>query len=42
MQPINSQGHNMYGLKYISLKEVKVCLFNNEFKVRLQKVTYLG
>ena len=38
----NSQGHNLYRLKYISLEEVKECIFNNDFKVRLQKVTYLG
>ena len=25
----NSQGHNFYKLKYISLEEVKLCLFNN-------------
>ena len=24
------------------LKKLKLCLFNNEFKVRLSKVTYLG
>ena len=37
-----SQGHNLYKLQYISLKEVKLCLFNNDFKVRPSKVTYLG
>ena len=35
------------GITYISyniyhLKKLKLCLFNNDFKVRLSKVTYLG
>ena len=36
---MNSQGHNQYKLKYISIEKVKVCLSDNDFKVRLQKVT---
>ena len=35
-----SQGHNLYKLQYISLEEVKIVSFNNDFKVRLSKVTY--
>ena len=39
----NSQVHNLKKLQYIyHLKKLKLCLFNNEFKVRLLKVTYLG
>ena len=38
---LNSQEHNLYRLKYISLEEVNIFLFNNNFKVRLQKVVNL-
>ena len=38
-----SQGHNLYKLQYIyHLKKLKLCLFNNDFKVRPSRVTYLG
>ena len=39
-----SQGHNLRKLIYIyiSLEEVFFCNFNNDFKARLQKVTYIG
>ena len=38
---LSSQEHNLYRLNYISLEEVNVCLFKNNFKVRLQKVINL-
>ena len=34
---ITCKSYNIY-----HLKKLKLCLFNNEFKVRLSKVTYLG
>ena len=34
---ITYKSYNIY-----HLKKLKLCLFNNEFKVRLSKVTYLG
>ena len=37
-----SQGHNLYKLIYITKKKLKLCIFNNGFKMWLQKETYLG
>ena len=37
-----SQGHNLCQLNYLSLKEVKIVYFNNNFKARLQTVTYIS
>ena len=41
-QHFNSQGQNMCNLKYISFEEIKSSIFNNDLKVKLQRVTYLG
>ena len=38
-----SQGHNLYKLNYTyHLQKLKLYIFNNDFKLRLQKVTYVG